>query len=63
MSKPQPPYGQQPPPQVVYVANQPRKTVHGVGCFGTLFHAFMTLMTLGLWYPIWRRAKRTSRHY
>ncbi|WP_327303896.1 hypothetical protein OG730_09940 [Streptomyces sp. NBC_01298] len=59
----QPQYGYQQPPQQVYVQNQPTRTVHGVGCLGSMFHACMTLMTFGLWYPIWRRAKRTSRHY
>ncbi|MGW7136971.1 hypothetical protein [Streptomyces xanthophaeus] len=56
-----PPYGY--PPQQVHVANQHTRTVHGPGCLMTCVHATMTLMTLGLWYPIWRRAKRTSRHY
>lgn len=63
-----PQYAQQYPPQYaqpqpVYVANQPRRTVHGVGVVGTLCWWMVILMTCGLAYPLYSRAKRTSRHY
>lgn len=50
-------------PQTVHVANQPRKTMHGPGFMALMGHWFMLFATCGLWYPIYRRAKRTNRHY
>ena len=38
-------------------------TTHGVGMAGKLFHWTMILCTAGLWYPVYHKAKRTSRHH
>ncbi|MET9607256.1 hypothetical protein ABZZ17_19600 [Streptomyces sp. NPDC006512] len=58
------PYGQPPQqPFQVHVANQHTRTVHGVGCLGKIGWYVLIVMTCGLAWPFYSRAKRTSRHY
>ncbi|MEU0770555.1 hypothetical protein [Streptomyces albogriseolus] len=49
-------------PNTVYVANQPRRTMHGPSFLGKIGWWCLIICTCGLAYPWYHRAKRTSRH-
>lgn len=63
-----PPPAYPPPSPYPYAQQRPYAAVtkRGLGPFWTLFHLFMTCMTLGMWIPIWiwhKKSRNTVTRY